>query len=243
MKKSEWSDFFDLILVLNLEFRTDRRQEMAEELLKHDIKLGLDADVFKAVRPGDPGDFPSIGARGCFESHLQMLRKARDKGVKNLLIIEDDLAIEQKWSFCANELIEKIRNVDWDIIYFGYHIDQELEKLSTPNEVDLKKWNFPVGATHFYAVNSKTLDRLIEFLEILLTRPAGDPQGGPMHVDGALTTFRKQNPDVVTFLVDPCMGFQRPSKTDIGEPHFLDRYKLLSPVVSMLRKIKKKLME
>jgi glycosyl transferase family 25 len=243
MKKSEWCGFFDLILVLNLESRVDRRNEIADELLKNNIKLGVDAHIFKAVRPDAAGDFPSVGARGCFESHLLMLKQARDKGVQHLLIVEDDLSIDKSWSSCASDLINKIQDIDWDIIYFGYELLHDLEKSSAVDNIVIKKWDYPVRTTHFYAVHNKIFDRLIEFLEILLSRPAGDPQGGPMHVDGALTTFRKQNPDVVTYLVDPCMGFQRPSKTDIGEPHFLDRYKLLAPVVSKLRKIKKKIME
>lgn len=243
MSRSEWCNFFDLILVLNLETRMDRRQEISDDLLKHDIKLGVDAQIFKAVRPDDAGNFPSIGARGCFESHLMMLKEAQDKGVEKLLIIEDDLAIEMKWSSYAGNLIENIQAIDWDIVYFGYEINHELEGAFNSDSVNLKKWKCPVKTTHFYAVHNKIFDRLIGFLETLQTRPAGDPQGGPMHVDGALTTFRKQNPDVVTYLANPCLGFQRPSKTDIGKPHFLDKYEFLTPVVSKLRKLKKRLLE
>ena len=36
-----------------------------------------------------------------------------------------------------------------------------------------------------------------------------------MHYDGALTTFRAQNPDVLTLLAYPCLGFQRSSRSDI----------------------------
>lgn len=241
MSMKSWTDLFSLTLILNLEFRDDRRKEIKEELRNVGMDVSGSVQFFKAIRPQNKGKFPSIGARGCFESHLAMLKKAKSEGVNNLLIIEDDLQFNKLFNLDKNFYINEIGSLNWDIIYFGYHIEQ-----SEPDSKDrgyvLLKHDMPVGATHFYAVNANMLDPLIEFLELVQSRDAGDPNGGPMHVDGALTTFRLQNPSVRTFLAKPCLGFQRPSKTDIGDVHFLDKFESIAPIVSFLRKFKRKLL-
>lgn len=235
-----WVDYFSLLLILNLEFRDDRRREMKNELDNVDIEINGNVQFFKAVRPNDKGKFSSIGARGCFESHLEMLRKAKNLGAERLLIMEDDLTIAPLFNSKMNFYIEELSDLDWDIVYFGYHMDKEYE-IPDVNGYKYLPNDVPVGATHFYAVNATVIDMLIEFLEVVASREAGDPRGGPMHVDGAITTFRLQNPNVKTLIATPCLGFQRPSRTDIGETHFLDKFSLLDPLVTLLRKLKRRL--
>ena len=58
--------------VINLEDRTDRRAEMEQQLRR----VGWQAAFVAAIRPVDAGDFPSVGARGCFLSHLATLKQA-----------------------------------------------------------------------------------------------------------------------------------------------------------------------
>ncbi|MEM9422611.1 MAG: hypothetical protein AAF986_08915, partial [Pseudomonadota bacterium] len=58
---------FDQIYIINLPYRKDRQQEMAEQL----GRAGLTFDdplvtLFPAVRPDDPGAFERIGIRGAF---------------------------------------------------------------------------------------------------------------------------------------------------------------------------------
>ena len=38
-----------------------------------------------------------------------------------------------------------------------------------------------------------------------------------MHVDGAYSTIRSQNPQLKTYAIAPVLGHQRPSRTDIRE--------------------------
>ena len=52
----------------------------------------------------------------------------------------------------------------------------------------------PVQCAHFLLINAAALTTVIKGLETILSRPAGHPLGGPMHVDGAYTTIRAQNP-------------------------------------------------
>ncbi|MEX1060616.1 MAG: glycosyltransferase family 25 protein, partial [Methyloceanibacter sp.] len=70
-----------LISIINLEHRTDRRIAMQKQL----SRIGWQAEFFAAIRPDIAADFPSIGARGCFLSHLAVLKNARDAGAKQLV--------------------------------------------------------------------------------------------------------------------------------------------------------------
>jgi GR25 family glycosyltransferase involved in LPS biosynthesis len=75
------------IFVINLEHRTDRRRAMEKEL----SKIGWNAEFFPAIRPAEAADFPSIGARGCFLSHLAVLRRASETEARRLILVEDDV--------------------------------------------------------------------------------------------------------------------------------------------------------
>ena len=72
----------------------------------------------------------------------------------------------------------------------------------------------------FYAVHGQILDPLIAYLEAVLTRPAGHPDGGPMHVDGALTMFRERHPGPLTLVARSNLGWQRSSSSDISTRRF-----------------------
>jgi len=93
---------------------------------------------------------------------------------------------------------------------------------------------------HFYAVNGRILDRLLRFLEELQHRPLGHPDGGPMHLDGAYSTFRAQNPDVVTLIASPNLGWQRSSRSDIS-PKWFDNVPGLSPLAGAAKTTKTRL--
>jgi hypothetical protein len=57
-----------------------------------------------------------------------------------------------------------------------------------------------------------------------------------MHVDGAYSTFREQNPEIITCLAMPSWGFQRPSPSDIAERHVLDKVPGVSQLLGIGRK-------
>src|ERR1700704_4562761 len=75
------------IVVINLQRRIDRRIEAGNEL----SRIGWHAKYFSAIEAESEAGFPSIGARGCFLSHLAVLRNAKEAGVRRLVILEDDV--------------------------------------------------------------------------------------------------------------------------------------------------------
>ena len=204
------------ILVINLAYRTDRRSEMEVQLRR----IGWSAEFFPAVRPDEAGGFPSIGARGCFLSHLAVLKIARDRHVSKLIILEDDLNFVDGFRERWDELLATLDSVEWSIAYAGH--------LLVTASVGWSTFNFVANChpvyRHFMIINGSAIETLIEGLEMILVRPPGDPLGGPMHVDGAYSTLRAQNANLNTYFVSPPRGYQRSSRTDIGDVKWFDRF-------------------
>lgn len=211
-------------VVINLEHRVDRRSDMTAQLRR----IGWEATFFPAVRPETAGDFPSIGARGCFLSHLEVLRNAaRDD--RHLVLMEDDLSFSNEFHAHWPRAIDNLMCVDWSIVYPAHQTDVDQVGLS-PIPADLR-----VLQTHFMLINRTCISRIVAALETILARPAGHPLGGPMHVDGAYSTIRAQNPDLTTFVYSPSLGYQRSSRSDVTPRRLQDQV----PGIEQLRKVKR----
>lgn len=230
-------DYFQRIYIINLPSRKDRKREIQVQLDK--IGLSLEhpqIEVFPAIRPDHAGDFPSIGTRGCFLSHLGVLKDAHNRGLETILILEDDLDFSPDFQLRITGILNKLENSSWGVFYGGHQLFAPIE---TKHDAKLAK--VPAGnvvqTAHFIGFKQPTIDRLVEYLENMLLRHSGDPDGGPMHVDGAYSWFRRQHPEVITLLAIPELGHQRSSRTDIHDLNWYDRSIVLRPLVSVLRRI------
>lgn len=228
------------LFVINLPERHDRRREFAEQL----DKIGLAFDnsqvrLFPAVRPTERSGFPSIGAKGCYLSHLEILRQARDEGLEYLVVCEDDLDFAADFSARLPILLSKLETTKWDILYFGHHgLPRDMDADPSSGLIALSPAQL-VSATHFLVFRGSTLDPLIAYLEAILARPPGHPDGGPMHVDGAFCHFRADHPDMVTLAVLPPLGHQRPSRTDIHTLRWFDRFPIIRSAAELLRRLRR----
>jgi hypothetical protein len=227
------NNYFARAYIVNLLERTDRRRQM-EAMLR---RIGLDAlpgwlTFFPAVRPESPGGFPSCGARGCFLSHLEILRQAQAQKLENVLIMEDDLEIDVRFKTHMNAFAKTLGSMDWTLVYFG-HL---LELASQTSDVVLQPTNLPIQLTHFYAVNGPHIATLVRFLEAILERPPGHPDGGPMHVDGAYITFRQRHPELLTLVANPSVGWQRSSRSDVTSRWF-DKAPVLREIAGLARQL------
>jgi glycosyl transferase family 25 len=218
------------IYVINLERREDRRREMEEEL----VRIGWNATFFPAIEPTSSAGFPSPGARGCFLSHLSVLKAAREAAVERLVILEDDVNFvcnfKERWQSLETELTA----LDWSIFYPGHAIS------NLPAGISVLAPECGVLCTHFMVINRSAISKIVEGLETILSRPPGHPLGGPMHVDGAYSTIRAQNPKLDTYALFPILGYQRSSRTDIRGARWFDRLNLLQSAVDVMRKIKRR---
>jgi glycosyl transferase family 25 len=227
-------NFFPNCYIINLPERLDRRREMNQELKKFEISdLSKYVKFFSAIKPHEKDDFPSIGAKGCFLSHLEILREAREKGLNNVLILEDDLSFTSLLIANQSTIINELQGLDWDIVYLGHRVI-----FPTNRQVCFEKYHDPLMTTHFLAINKQTISQLVDFFEEILKRPGGHPDGGPMHVDGAYSTFRQQNSSVITLIANPSLGFQRSSPSNIADYKWFDKIPVVSQLSSVARKVK-----
>lgn len=229
-------DFFDRIYVLNLPYRKDRREATSRELAKVGMPFTLEkVELFKAIRADSAGSFPSLGARGCFLSHLMILKQAKKQKLNNILILEDDIAFAENFKTSEEILTEQLSQTDWDLVQFGYMPEQ----IVNPGKDifgTFREFSGSIIGAHFVGINGNTIPRLIYFLEQLMQRPLGHPEGGPMPIDGAFNVFRQQNPDVVRLISVPTFGYQRSSRSDVT-PSWVDKIFILRLIAEPARKL------
>ncbi|MGD9295292.1 MAG: glycosyltransferase family 25 protein [Roseobacter sp.] len=231
----------DGIYVVNLESRPDRRREMVSEL----ERIGLPAEAplvtfFKAVRPDTADPFPSIGAHGCFLSQLGVLKSAMEKQERAILLLEDDASFTRAYIARAAELMGELETVDWSIAYLGHRI--AAHEMPGAAQAVTPHWRAlppEVGVVCAHAVlfRQRAIAPLVAYLERMLERPAGHPDGGPMHVDGAYSWFRRDHPEMITVVTPEQYVVQRASRSDIAPASWKDHL----PFLGLLRSLKNRL--
>jgi hypothetical protein len=227
-----FTDYFDKIRIISLPSRLDRRRQIAREFERHGMPVdGGKVEFFDAIRPEHEGGFGSIGLHGCFLSHLEILRQSRAAGLSRVVHVEDDLQLPRRFVAYQEPMVAALSEQPWDIAYFGHVMKLDAGRPYWVPHPAAER----VELTHFFAVNGSVFDRLIAFLEASMTRPVGHPEGGPASPDGAISMFRHFNPDVVTLVANPSLGWQRSSRTDAHELRWFDRAPVIKDVVGVLR--------
>lgn len=108
-------EFIDKIMYINLDNRTDRKEESLREFKKMGIPLE------KVIRCDAIKRTP--GLIGCGLSHIKALEIAKDNQFKNTLILEDDfyfLVSSEELNYQLNYLFNEFKE-PWDVIMFGYN--------------------------------------------------------------------------------------------------------------------------
>jgi GR25 family glycosyltransferase involved in LPS biosynthesis len=156
-------DFFEEAHFINLDCRPERRLEFENEMLKYDLKdfikkfsASVDATNLKQ------DDYKRHQA--CGRSHHDLVKYAKEKNLKNILIFEDDAYFynggEKKGIDIIESAIDKLKDIeDWDIFYLGgLIVDDEIKMISE----NLGKVN-TVLTTHAWAINNKAYDKLLMY--------------------------------------------------------------------------------
>jgi glycosyl transferase family 25 len=206
-------DDFDMIRIINLPERTDRRRRMMRELRRVGLADDPRVGFFPAIRPADAGPYSSVGAHGVYLSHHAILKEAAAKNA-SVLILEDDCDFVP--GIATYQAPER-----WDIFYGGYYAAQP-DRLY---ESDI------IGA-HMMGFSAVAARQVADYLTAL------PPDGEHPPIDGAYVWFRRAHPEVKTVFATPTIGNQRPSRTDIGDLAFYDRLPIVRESVELARRVR-----
>jgi GR25 family glycosyltransferase involved in LPS biosynthesis len=143
------NECFDKIYCINLDERPDRWESALNEFKK----VGLDSvERFSAVKHDK-------GVIGCRESHLNIIKKAKENKLNNVLIFEDDIKfVDESIPYISNTL-EQLNTTDWSLFYLGATVDPNVSYLTEVSD-NLVKTNFAY-TTHAYAINSNVFDKIL----------------------------------------------------------------------------------
>lgn len=145
------SKYIDKIIYINLSHRTDRREQFENEM----NNFQLDYERFEAIST------PGFGIHGCGLSHLSVLKIAKERNYKNILIFEDDfefLVTKEVFEDNLSKFFES--NIDYNVCMLSYGM---VEDSHIENSV-VNKVLFAHTASG-YIVNSNYYDKLIQLYE------------------------------------------------------------------------------
>ena len=185
----------DGIFYINLDRRPDRNQEIEEEL----DALGVYATRFPAIDR-------SPGIVGCGYSHLAVLKIAKERDYKNVLIFEDDYqSLVTKKEFWKQLKDFFSLNLQYKVLMLAYNL------------VDYSDYNDQVYSINYattasaYIVNSSYYDTLIELYEINLPKLVETGQHWIYANDQIWVSLQKQGG---WYAFKTRLGKQRPSFSD-----------------------------
>ncbi|QLG87799.1 glycosyltransferase family 25 protein [Chitinibacter bivalviorum] len=229
------SDLIDRIYIINLPERNDRKAQISAELNKHGMHWQDNKIIcWPAIRPHDAADFPTLGAHGCFLSHLGALRDACQLSQGWVLILEDDAVLLPQLTAALPDLKHLMASDQADLIYLGC-CEQQDQRCS---DKTFQPSNNPIVGAHAYLVSRAFIDELLPYLQACLIRPAGHPLGGRLHFDGALSLFRQFNPDCRTWLANRNLVEQRFSRSDIQARWWYDQWPVVKQLAAWARQWK-----
>ena len=186
-------EYFDRSYIINLADRVDRRRDVVREFRRSGIHIPNErVSFYTATRPTDSGNFVTLGMRGCFTSHLEVLEDAKRDNLRNVLVFEDDVSFRDVGVDFQNRLLEDLSRRHWDLLWLGY-LKPDNVALSGP----LARWSNDILGAHCYAVNGPFIGAMAQYMRDCERRPRDHPDGGPMPADGAYNHVRYVNKDVV----------------------------------------------
>jgi glycosyl transferase family 25 len=146
------SENIDKIIYINLDKRIDKLEEVNNELKSYN--LYDKAERFSAI-------YHSSGIVGCGKSHLNVLKLAKERKYKNILILEDDfyfVVSKDELEYNLRLFFENVKK--FDVCMFSYHLQK-----TEPCEYSFLLRVLEGQTASGYLVNENYYDTLINLYE------------------------------------------------------------------------------
>ena len=141
------------IFYINLDKRTDRLQEIEQEL--QNFNLFDKSERFQAIHT------PEQGILGCTQSHLAVLKLAKERKYPNVLILEDDFYFVVSKNEFEHELAQFFNeNIPFDVCMISYNLKQ-----SQPSEYSFLQKVIEAQTASGYIVHQSFYDKIIDLYE------------------------------------------------------------------------------
>ena len=114
------NDYFDKVVVINLDKRTDRLEKINKQL----DELGITFERFSAI--DGTGKNPMLAGK---DSHVEVWKQNLGKKV---LILEDDAYFVEGFQERFDEVIQTLPE-EWDVFYLGVFLDKRTGKVIKVN--------------------------------------------------------------------------------------------------------------
>jgi GR25 family glycosyltransferase involved in LPS biosynthesis len=157
------NEYFDKVVVINLDRRKDRLEKVDAQLQE----LGITYERFSAI---DAKALDIDPIQACRQSHIQVL----EESVGKTLILEDDACFMEGFNERFTEFVELLP-ADWHIFYLGAVL------LNSERCNDIMVRAMDTSSLHAYCVNP-------EFKEIALAQGRQYPE----HIDVAYRLLHRQ---------------------------------------------------
>lgn len=143
---------FDALRCINLDDRPDRYAAVNKRF----EKIGISRLVkrFPAIKT------PENHHIGCALSHRAIIEDARQRGLQNIFVFEDDVIFHDRIMERMPSVIEKLATTDWDVLYLGGYLREEAPT-NLPKGTVLRGCK-GITCTHAVAYNERVFDRLLE---------------------------------------------------------------------------------
>lgn len=159
------NEYFDHVYLLNLNRRIDRLEKVSKKLKQFNIKF----ERFNAIDGNDINNFiPTTLLKNKFEyacllSHISILKDAKEKKYKRILVFEDDIMISENF----NEHFQKVKGLDdWEMLYLGAAQYDLPNKNYNWDNIKFKNGfyiaNITIGA-FAYGINFNIYDKIINY--------------------------------------------------------------------------------
>ena len=185
-------DFVDKVVYINLEYRTDRKQQIESELGKYFPSEKIQR--FNAIKH-------QHGGIGCTQSHIAILEMAIQNNWNNVLIVEDDAT----WSNFDKgyPILENLIKNNYDVIMLG----------GVVQKLDLRTYKLYSGHTGTsYIVNKSYYSKLLQNLKESLS---GFLMTMNYHMFALDQYWKRLQPVDNWFCIVPSLMIQRPGMSDI----------------------------
>lgn len=156
----DFNSIFPYKVCINLDRRPQRWERMKQRFAQHGITPVERVSATDGLTIAVPDSWPySPGHYGCLQSHLAVLRSARESKLPNILIFEDDCIFDPEFNRKFPRYFDQLPG-DWHLLFFGGRHFEDPIRVS--DNVARAKMTY---LTHAYALNSSLYDVLIELCE------------------------------------------------------------------------------